>query len=102
MATKLYNKDGDSQMFQAEKVQGALRSGWSPVDPTKEQDKHESIEEMLDGLGEESQSVPEAPAAEVTDGQELTEEQIREMAKERGIRNYWNKNLDSLKQEMGL
>ena len=70
MATELY-KDGASQMFPANRVQGALASGWSV-------------------------------SAEVTEAHESDEEEIRSMAKERGIGNYWNKNLDNLKEELGL
>jgi len=33
--------------------------------------------------------------------QELTEEELREKAKELGIKSYWNKNIDKLKAEVG-
>jgi len=70
MATELY-KDGASQMFQANRVQGALASGWSV-------------------------------SAEDTEAHELDEEELRAMAKERGIGHYWNKSIDNLKEELGL
>ena len=34
--------------------------------------------------------------------EELNEKQIRELAREQGVKNYWNRNIDTLKEELGL
>jgi hypothetical protein len=127
-----HNGGGGSRWFQAKSVARHLAAGWSPVPkpqeepPTEDmlQEGHEAPEkaaeenmadnaqgaetgqggaEAEDGDATEPQaedSVPDEPEGEGP--KQYTEDEIRAMAKDRGIKNYWNRRLDGLVEELGL
>lgn len=88
MATKLYDKEGNPRFFPAKRVKLMLGNGWFVEPPKKAKVKKA-----------ESVTIEEEPVDFMAG---LSEEEIRAKAKDAGIQNYWNKNLDSLKEELGL
>ena len=89
MATKLYDKKGNEQFFPAKRVQGALKAGWSVTKPKK-------------GKAKPPEPVAVDTPVDFMAGAEKDEEAIRQLAKEAGIGNYWNKSIDALKEELEL
>ena len=88
MATKLYNKKNEPVWVKAKQVQVLLKNGYTTQPRKANQVKPEPVtfEEPVDFM----------------QGTEDAEAEIRAKAKEAGIGNYWNKNLDALKEELGL
>jgi hypothetical protein len=82
MSTILF-KDGKQSKFEANRVKGALEAGWS-VDPA-----------------EKAKAVKTVKAAFAAKPAE-DDEAVRELAKEAGIGNYWNKTISNLKEELGV
>jgi len=89
VATKLYDKKGNEVwVSNARRVPTYLKNGYTVERKKAKQVKPEpvTIDEPVDFMA--------VPADD--------EETIRQLAKEKGIGNYWNKNLDALKEELGL
>jgi len=61
--------------------------------------------EVLDGLDDMAKIVPSVEIEELVpfaDEQEIADEEVRLLAKSKGIKNYYNKGIDKLKEQMGI